>query len=75
MLRRFRKVTLSVVELPPKVPHPRVSDGVRPVVTPKTPWAPGEFARMRLVGIAAPNRATRSGSWEWTMDVWPLRVG
>jgi hypothetical protein len=63
---------LSVVELPPKVPHPSVRDGTRPVVTPKTPCAPGELTRIRLVGIAAPKRVIRSGSALCTIDVWPL---
>jgi hypothetical protein len=31
-------VTLSVVELPPKVPQPSVNDGVRPLPTPMQPW-------------------------------------
>ena len=43
-------------------PHPNVSDGTRPVVSPIRPCVAGEFTRMRLAGIDVAKRLTRRSS-------------
>jgi len=42
-----------VVDVPPKVPHPRVSEGIKPLVMPIPACAPGALTRIRLAGILA----------------------
>ena len=62
-------MTLSVVELPPKVPQPRVSDGVRPLPTPMHPWVAGPLTRMRLAGTSSANRCWSDWSPVWITAV------
>ena len=60
MFNRSLNDTLFVVDVPPHVPHPKVIDGIKPVVNPMRPCVPGEFTRTRLTGIAVVKRCVRS---------------
>jgi hypothetical protein len=62
MFSRSLYVMLLVVDVPPHDPHPNVSDGTRPVVSPIRPCVAGEFTRMRLAGIDVAKRLTRRSS-------------
>ncbi len=60
---------LSVVEVRPSVPQPRVKEGVSALPRPMQPCAPGPLTRIRLTGIC---RAKDNGS-RW-LRVWMTAV-
>ena len=64
-------MTLSVVEVPPMVPLPRVSEGRSPLPMPMQLCEAGEFTRMRDASTRSPNSRIAWSFREWMMAVWP----